>query len=266
MEKAAFPVQRKLLGWVLRVTGWILRVVGGAAVLISVLRVRTLSSTTNMPGYHGLPWIVLLFIYCGVMVAGGATLALSLPVGRRARVHTTHLVTDVSTFAAAGSTGLCGLSTCSSPGVSQGFAAARPHARVDAYRLPDASQSVACLADVVGTGLAGRSAGSSQAMMATAVHTWLLRCSSRFRARRRGRTTKSATPAVIRHPVEERCLSVTVAAKLPDCSRRIPGGAPDGESHGNGEEMYLEYVRFKRFAAVPSCSAFRPHRAGRRTA
>lgn len=96
MEKAPFPVQRKSLGWLLRVTGWILRVVGGAAVLVSVQRVRTLSSTTNMPGYQGLPWFVLLLIYCGVMVAGGATLAISLVVGRRARVHTAHVVTDVS--------------------------------------------------------------------------------------------------------------------------------------------------------------------------
>ncbi|MEV4926623.1 hypothetical protein [Streptomyces roseoverticillatus] len=99
MEKTAFPAQRKALGWVLRISGWILRLAGSLAVLGSVQRIKTLSATTNGPGYDGPPSYVLLLVYLGVMIAGAAAFLASLAMGRRARVHTTHIITSVSGLA-----------------------------------------------------------------------------------------------------------------------------------------------------------------------
>ncbi|MFI9724499.1 hypothetical protein ACIHFE_33540 [Streptomyces sp. NPDC052396] len=96
MEKASFPVQRKALGWSLRVTGWILRLAGGLTVLVSVQRLRTAGSRTNMPGYHGPPWYVEMLTLAGIMAVGIAALVTSLIVGRRARVHTAHVITSVA--------------------------------------------------------------------------------------------------------------------------------------------------------------------------
>jgi hypothetical protein len=98
MERASLPVQRKAFGWILRVTGWILRLAGSLAVLFGGQRVKTLSATTNMPGYQGLPWYVLLLIYLGVVVGGVVVLVLSLLMGRRARVHTARIVASTSSL------------------------------------------------------------------------------------------------------------------------------------------------------------------------
>ena len=98
MGVAPTPVQRKTLGWVLRVMGWILRVSGALAVVVGVQRLRTLGSTTSAPYYDGPPWYVEMLIYLGVMLAGSVVFTVSLVMGRRARVHTVSLVPSAASL------------------------------------------------------------------------------------------------------------------------------------------------------------------------
>ncbi|MCN9240865.1 hypothetical protein NGF19_08670 [Streptomyces sp. RY43-2] len=99
MGNTLFPVQRKPLGWALRIAGWILRVVGVLAVVVAVQRLRTLSATTNAPYYDGPPWYSQLIIYLGVMLAGSVVFTGSLLMGRRARARTARLVASVAGLA-----------------------------------------------------------------------------------------------------------------------------------------------------------------------
>lgn len=95
----ALPTQRKARGWVLLTTAWILRIAGALAFIAGVQGSRTSSNRTHDLGYSGPPWIALLFIYIGVMVAGLVVFSISLAIGRRARLHLKTIVPDVSVLA-----------------------------------------------------------------------------------------------------------------------------------------------------------------------
>ncbi|TQF02499.1 hypothetical protein E6W39_09710 [Kitasatospora acidiphila] len=86
MGDVTFPVQRRGRGWAMRCTSWVMRLVGGAAVLISAFRGRSLASAVNAPGYDGPPFFVAVLMYAGIMIVGSVLLVGSLSVGRRARV------------------------------------------------------------------------------------------------------------------------------------------------------------------------------------
>ncbi|MEV5510617.1 hypothetical protein [Streptomyces orinoci] len=60
---------------------------------------RTVGSRTSAPGYHGPPWYVEELVLTGTLAVGLVLLLASLIVGRRARVHTAHIITSVSGLA-----------------------------------------------------------------------------------------------------------------------------------------------------------------------
>ncbi|HEX3782589.1 MAG TPA: hypothetical protein VHX38_23225 [Pseudonocardiaceae bacterium] len=75
-----------------------MRLVGSVGVLAGAQGARTSGNVTRDFGYQGPPWFALLLIYLGVLAVGTVVFVVSLPVGRLARAHLTHIVASVATL------------------------------------------------------------------------------------------------------------------------------------------------------------------------
>ncbi|MFJ9855197.1 hypothetical protein [Streptomyces sp. NPDC101150] len=74
ISRAPLPRRRRIHGWALRTTGWAMRLGGAVILILTGLGLRSVGNITDWPGYHGLPWYVLLLAFLMAGIAGAAVI------------------------------------------------------------------------------------------------------------------------------------------------------------------------------------------------
>jgi hypothetical protein len=91
-EEVPLPVQRRMYGYILRVTGWIMRAVGVMAAVIGLYGVMPASTPTPPAVFLGLNRIESYPVFVPMALIGGVLLSCGLLIGRRARRHLVRII------------------------------------------------------------------------------------------------------------------------------------------------------------------------------